>query len=265
MVEQYRGGTFTLYSTRLEIQQAKQLKGGNTAATWFLRGENTCTIKVAATPGGALKKEMVKTLENVRAPDGGLTKVVEKGGKPVMGGLQQSDPFKPDGCRFGDSDCLVAQGADCNTMSAVYAITCNSCKERLEVSPSQLSPASRATWSAGRRRAPPSARALNQCSQYIGQTGRTLHARSVEHKKGVNRGDVKCPLVKHQEQHHTGEYVSFTMDLARRVQGNMSRMIWEGLMIEKKNLLSSSSSVMNSRAEWGRGRLVRINTRVDQF
>ena len=144
MVEQYRGGTFTLYRTRLEIQQAKQLKGGNTAATWFLRGENTCTIKVAATPGGALKKEMVKTLENVRAPDGGLTKVVEKGGKPVMGGLQQSDPFKPDGCRFGDSDCLVAQGADCNTMSAVYAITCNSCKERLEVSPSQLSPASSA-------------------------------------------------------------------------------------------------------------------------
>ncbi len=76
---------------------------GNNASSWHLKGENTCTLNVAATPGGALKTNISKALTEIKAPDGGKTLVIERGGKPVLGGLEKKDPFQRDGCRYGEN------------------------------------------------------------------------------------------------------------------------------------------------------------------
>ena len=143
-------GEIELYRSRKEIKDKKVAKGGNSAASWLLKGETTSTVNIAATPGGALKQKLTKALENVRAPDGGRTKVLERGGKPVFAGIEEGDPFQKGGCMYGEG-CIVEEGTNCAKVNTCYEIACTMCEgEQGGVNPTQGG--SKARWVAGRRR-----------------------------------------------------------------------------------------------------------------
>ena len=91
--------------SRKEILAAKEAKGGATAATWYLRGQTSSTIKCQSTPGGILASRLKKALN----PNGSKERiqVFEEGGMPVSAGLKVTDPFKPETCWFGNPNCMV--------------------------------------------------------------------------------------------------------------------------------------------------------------
>ena len=92
------------YRDRDAIMKAKLEKGGNSAATWFLKGETTCTTTSMATPGSALLSEIKTSLSKDRQADRGKTLVVEDKGLPVTLGLRVRDLFRREGCTFGDAE-----------------------------------------------------------------------------------------------------------------------------------------------------------------
>ena len=53
MKNQVDTGTIkSLHRDRKEILRSKVLKGGHSAATWYLKGDTSSTIKCSPTPGG---------------------------------------------------------------------------------------------------------------------------------------------------------------------------------------------------------------------
>ncbi len=94
--------------------------------------------------------------------------------------------------------------------------------------------------------------------QYIGESGRSLHARAAEHMAYVRRRDKKGVLYKHIVDTHANESTpQFTMRVISSHKSNLSRMIAEGIHIEKGRI-STSGGILNSKAEWGRGKQVRF-------
>ena len=55
--------------------------------------------------------------------------MVVDGGKPLIGFLKQTDPFRDLKCIFRDDNYIVEANKDCAKNSVVYEITCNSCIE----------------------------------------------------------------------------------------------------------------------------------------
>ena len=113
-------------------------------------------------------------------PDGGTTQVIEQGGAKMIAMIQKKDPFKEESCRWQER-CLVKSKADCMDTNCVYTIKCTQCQDDPD-------------------------RGL-----YVGQTGGTLHRRQREHHQGLTRGDWKCPLYRHTQQHHPDEVPDFMM------------------------------------------------------
>ena len=95
-------------------------------------------------------------------------------------------------------------------------------------------------------------------SRYLGQTGTSLHRRQVAHKSG--KGSA---INKHTREEHRGDQEAPTYTM-RPIQGSrtvLSRIITEGVHIdgdEKQN----PGSLMNSRGEAGRGKMVRYAPQV---
>ena len=126
-VEKAEKGEIKFYRNKGEIIRWKLRKGGNSASSWHLKGETTCTMSIAATPGGELKTKLSKALEDVRAPDGGKTKVVERGGRPVFAGIEKRDPFQVGGCSYKEG-CFVKEGTSCSQVNTCYEIACLTCE-----------------------------------------------------------------------------------------------------------------------------------------
>ena len=216
-----------------------------------------------------MKKELSKRLKGYKALDGGETQVIERGGKPVFGALQIADPFKPVGCRY-NKDCLVKSEQDCCKVNCCYRISCETCNEVIQTDEqsndtqteqhdhqtvSRPPAGHRARWTAGRRRARVSA-------QYIGQSGRSMHARSHEHIQAVDRKDKKNALYKHILHAHKDQpQPKFVMEQISSHKTNLHRLISEGIYIEKESE-DNPNSILNSRSEWGRTKLVRINPNI---
>ena len=57
------------YRDKKQIRDQKAVKGGRSASTWFLKGQNKCTLKVAATPGSVLINKIKGALKEVTGPD----------------------------------------------------------------------------------------------------------------------------------------------------------------------------------------------------
>ena len=256
-------GEIQLYRNKMEIKLAKQSKGGGAPNTWYLKGGKTSTFNVPATPGGTLKKLMSNTLSGVKAPDNGETMVIEKGGKSLLSGLKKKDPFKSEGCRYENEKCIVDHKTDCSTTGACYAVTCDLCGDEdppmnpigSQSSQPMLPPSRQARLVAGRRRGKPIA-------QYTGQTGRSLHSRALEHLGDVRRRNKNSPLMKHILSEHINDPTpTFTMKILSNHKTNLQRLITEGLQIEKERK-ENQSSVLNSRAERGHSKIVRINPTV---
>ena len=124
------------------------------------------------------------------------TLVIEEGGKPLIGFLKKSDPYKHPGCRYGDSKCLVEESKDCAKMSVVYEITCNSCMEPINTAP-DIDERSRDPGNQGRY-------------QYVGMTRNSVHARMLDHLKGQKSKLSSNPLFRHDRDIHSGDSQSYT-------------------------------------------------------
>ena len=87
-------------------------------------------------------------------------------------------------------------------------------------------------------------------SNYIGCTGRSLHCRSNEHKRAIEKGNKKNAMAKHFNNHHPNnrkdEGIITTKILAKH-HSTLTRVIDEGLR------LIGNQNLANSKGEWGRG------------
>ena len=108
-------GTRFRYRNGTQIAQEKM---GNYPNTWFQKGDVSGIIKVQQTPGGKLANLLRKHLKNVRGPDVGSIKVVEKGGQVITSGIQVPRRWGEvkDGCQYllkcnvrKDKDCRVGR------------------------------------------------------------------------------------------------------------------------------------------------------------
>ena len=142
-----------LYRSSEEIRKRKS-DNTSWANTWFLKGATRSTISCPVTPGGGLKKELTKTVNSNKPP--GSVLVIEDGGKPITSGLCVSDPLRPKGCVFGDTQCMVDPDFRCDTAGIIYKINCVECNKQISDS---------------------------ETDHYIGMTRTTVHARMLGHLK----------------------------------------------------------------------------------
>ena len=89
------------------------MKGGLSAASWFLGGDVRPVITRQETLGSKLVEKVRK--EVGVSWDGSRNIVMEEGGVPLTMGLKRTDPCETEGCQFGDPDCWV-EGKKCSTM-----------------------------------------------------------------------------------------------------------------------------------------------------
>ena len=145
--------------------------------------------------------------------------------------------------------------------SVNYCITCTTCEEPIR-SPDQGA-GSQARWTAGRRRAGRSPSKTG--AQYYGQSGRSVHARALEHKAGLDRGDLKCPLYKHKLEAHMDEEMEVEMEILSTHKSNISRFIREGANIQQAGNYLEQYKLLNSKSEWGRGKMIRLVPEIIRY
>lgn len=90
----------------------------------------------------------------------------------------------------------------------------------------------------------------NKRSNYIGITGRTMHARQMEHSTAVMAGDVKNAMAKHVMEADNGLEHKFTMKMLSKHRTNLEKAVTEGILLEKQDKMF----LMNRKSEWGKTR-----------
>ena len=214
------------YRSREQIRLAKQENLTRHVNTWFLKGEVTSTLSVQATVGGNLKRAVQEAVGGSRAPDGGKTLVLERGGKSILAGLRRADPFLAEGCPFQEK-CLVRGRRSCWTAGVVYALICGQCG-----------------------------------AKYVGTSGCTSHKRCREHYGEWLGGSGTNAMSKHwSSRHPEADRASisepFTMEiLGAGFGGNLERYVQEALKI--KTTKEAGAELLNSRGEWSRVQLRRL-------
>ena len=103
----------------------KEDKPGNNSSTWFLTGQYTSVLNVPATPGGQLASLLRQKIGQTKAPDGGLTKIVEAGGCSISSGMSTSRP-EDNTCRY-PTKCMADGQVNCGQSKIVYQIECELC------------------------------------------------------------------------------------------------------------------------------------------
>ena len=229
-----------IFRVREQIQEAKDAKGGLSAASWFLGGQVKATISCQATPGGVLAERIKKAIGT--AKDGQTRLVLEDGGAPITLGLKKKDPFEKKECKFGDPQCWIKDGK-CHKMSCIYNITCNTCQEEVdpEIRQSHQEPGGTKT------------------SHYIGMTATSLHNRHKSHRDGHRRGDPSNPMTRHDIDAHNGIKQEYTAMFLGEERGLLPLAMKEALMIEKQ----THGTSMNDKMERGKGTgIIRIQAGV---
>ena len=189
---------------------------------------------------------MSSSLRNDRQAVGGNTLVLEDGGLPATLGLRVRDPFRHEGCTFGDPTCIVDRRQDCSRQDVVYIITCNECKERVCQGP-DLENTAKPTEAGGEVH-----------HNYIGMTGSSMHARAKAHVASMHAGDRNNALARHVQNAHAGIAQSFSMSMCTTHRTVLSRYKSEAIFIEKQLPCTS----MNDRIEGGHGGLIRMEINI---
>ena len=210
------------YRSQEQIMEAKDKRLGKHPNTWFLTDTVVNTLKVTATPNEGLKGAINKVLwSKGMLADGGQTKVVEMGGKPVYSGMTDKDNFGGQGsCHLGPPSCNVDTDHDCRATRCVYRVDCGHC-ERAGIK-----------------------------TVYIGTTGTTLHKRQRTHMTEVRSNNRSNAHTKHMLISHRGEAPDFkTTVLKSGMKYNLDRYIKESLRIEKARM-DPEIDLINQRSEW---------------
>ena len=129
----------------------------------------------------------------------------------------------------------------CTRSKVCYRIVCRICCDRLELDIEDRV-----------------FKADDQRVKYLGTTGRTAHNCSKEHQEGYEKRKAKNALWKHWVTKQRGEVPlpvreAFEMTLLTSHRSNLHRLATEALMIEQ----SIPATLMNSKSEWSRNRLIR--------
>ena len=269
-VDEVKKGTKLLYRTGAMIREQKATRQGQYSNTWFLKGNVTNTIQIQSTPNSILKDRIQKHLNSITGPDGGQTKVIEKGGKSILAGLNSSK--KSNICPYNNK-CMVTKENDCTNSRIVYQVICNNCQSQTISGSAPSSADSQPdTESTGNDR-PEDRNKLNRaqsvieaCSgnrlidaktQYVGTSNRSCHARSLDHQLALDKGDNGNALVKHQKNEHPSDPHDYSMIPIGSHKFNLHRQILEGLYINEAT--NSNTNLLNSKSEWGRAKLYRLN------
>ena len=163
---------------------------------------------------------------------------MEESGLPITIGLRKNNPFRTNGCQYGDPDCLAQGDQDCGQMGLVYAIRCNTCKSTLDPEVKEH----------------PGKTGGIKSPNYIGMTSCSLHNRLLTHRTGHSRGQPGNALVRHDLEAHAGEKQTYSAVIVQKEQGLLTLMMREALLIEGQQHGSS----MNGKQEHGRGNVIRI-------
>ena len=164
----------------------------------------------------------------------------------IMASLQKRDPHPKVGCDYGDPECMV--GAGCMATSVCYKIACNKCdpKQKQGSRPSGTPTQVRA---GSRRRV-----------KYLGQSGTSTHRRMKSHRDGLKSKSTKTISVlrKHRQDHHDpSEKPNFRMEVLSKHRTVLQRLVTEDCLIQEHEL-KEPGSLMNSKGEYGRSKMIRF-------
>ena len=136
--------------------------------------------------------------------------------------LQKSNPFGVLRCER--EDCVVCEKGsefDCRSRVCVYQIRCKDCEK-----------------------------------QYRGQTGNSTYERTCEHMGDWNSEKERCPLWKHDRQHHNKQRFDFDIKVISQCFGKPTRrLITEAVAIDEL----TPEKPMNNKGEWSYTKLSKVN------
>ena len=135
---------------------------------------------------------------------------------------------------------MVESSKDCAQMGAIYEITCDDCKEPINLDIEVDL----------RSRDPGQQNRIN----YIGMTRTSVHCRMLGHLKGQKAKSSANPLWRHDEKVHNGIFQKYTTRIMCKERNLLPLTIKEGLYIEKQ----IPNTTLNDRNEFGRGALIRL-------
>ena len=168
--------------------------------------------------------------------------MVEGAGVPVGTGATRHDPCARQECDFQET-CLIGSG--CSQTNSNYMIHCQECNPGIKGQSKPMGAKDR--------------------SAYLGQTGTTLHKRMRAHLGGLGSGGV---LGKHMEEHHGGadktQHTLFKMKGTKGSRTVLDRLVQEGTCINNVET-KHPHWLMNSKSEWGKGKLVRFEPTVTRI
>ena len=172
-----------------------------------------------ATPKSELANEVRKQIGAIKGPDQGVTKVIERGGKPITAGLIKKNPFPREICDFEEPRCIV--GAGCSARGTCYQIRCTKC---------QGDEGDQGVWR----------------NHYICQSGASVHRRMLSH---ISKKD--SVIRKHQQECHQGdkELKEMEMKVIKGTKGVLERLVFEGQLILKAEK-EAPGSLMNGNGEY---------------
>ena len=85
-------------------------------------------------------------------------------------------------------------------------------------------------------------------TKYIGETGRTIFDRGLEHLTAHRKRNPESTLVEHEVNAHQGEMVEWKMEPVQFIPRNLLRQATEDHFISNQ---SNNTLVLNRKGEWG--------------
>ena len=153
--------------------------------------------------------------------------MIQSTGKPITAGLLKENPYRLNQCPYVDQ-CKTDPNQDCSTTNLTYELSCEQCERDGRNDTKHI---------------------------YIGCSGKSNHARCLEHQKDVRNRDESNSMAKHFAKYHNNNPGNFTSRVKARHKGCLRRFIDESIRIENGEM---SFGLANSKSEWGAGRLVRM-------
>ena len=228
-------GSRPLFRDRKRIISDKEQKS---KVDWWNKGslkdpkipKFTSVLFVPPTPGSGLAKAMKKRENDLNLHSGMRIKIVEKGGVKLKNLVVKNNPFKTEECLNKRCPvCKITPVTDptdkspfrvsCRTPGVVYEFICQKCLE------------------------------AGKISKYIGETGRPINARGIEHVRDYIANKPGNPLAKHNLVSHTDDKkkVRFNMKITKVFKDPLTRQANEGVKIFRS---ANEASVLNSKSEF---------------
>ena len=215
-----------------------RLKGvwrGSTSAQKRVKMMDYRTVlQVPNSKNGVLLKNLIKAEDNLALISGYNVKMVEQSGVQLSR-IFPGMPSSTKKCHWTDcpvcSESNVKGASGCRISNIVYEGECIDCLEDVENG----------------------IKTASDVGKYIGESGRTLAERSLEHVRGAKSFDKDNFIIKHWVLHHSDstERPRIRFKVRKAFKDPMSRLIAESVLIDKE-------SNLNSKSEWRSTKMSRL-------